>query len=148
MKSDSLRLSLPRHKTVRGYRVTRAPLGRFLSALSLLGDFPQELMQSLMPGGDIRELLLSVRHCNAKLLWQLLGRALKVAPEQTLRLVAALADISWESLLNDPDMGLDGLCELVLAWWEVNNLDGFFAKAGALRTRIGTLAGTKAGSSV
>ncbi len=141
----SIRLSLPRSRKVRGYEVTRAPLGRFLDALALLGDFPYALAEGI--GGGPQELLQALKRCDAKLLWQLAGRALKVAPAETVRLIAALTQIDEERLLNDAALGLDGLCELVLAWAEVNDIENFFRQASSLGRLRRTLAKQKTGCS-
>lgn len=137
---DSLRLSLPKAKIVRGCRVERVPLGRFLEALAALGDFPEELARCLMPEGDPRALLQALKACDAKLLWRLLGRALQLAPGRVVGLVATLTGVPRQRLENDPAIGLCGLAELVAAWAEVNDVEGFFRQAGALAGRWRALA--------
>lgn len=142
-----LRLSLPREKSVHGYTITRAPLGRFLDALAALGDFPDTLAEGLLGGGDMRELLTTLKSCDAKLLWRLAGRALKIAPAETVRLIATLTQIDEERLLNDERLGLEGLCEIVLAWAELNDIEGFFQQASGIVRLWRTLATRRDGRS-
>lgn len=144
LKRNTAQLSLSASKTVRGYEITRAPLGRFLEALELLSDFPEELAQSLLDGGDMRALLKALKNCDEKLLWRLVGRALRVAPTQLIELLATLSQIDAERLRNDPAIGLDGLVEIVAAWLELNDFSGFFHNVSELAAEWRSL--TKTGS--
>ena len=63
-------------------------------------------------------------------------------------LIAALTEIPEDTLRNDPQIGADGLLEIVDAFLEVNAAENFIRAAGRLRQHIGRLAATlKPGSS-
>ncbi len=137
-KTDSIGLSLPQSQTVRGYEIHRAPLGTFLQTVKQLQDFPEQMMKSLFPGMDLQAILLALKTSDSDFLGKLIVRALSIVPEQALKLIAKLTDIPETKLKSDPQIGIDGLAEIVLAWFEVNQIENF------MRTASGLLAKTKA----
>lgn len=147
-KQDSISQSLPGKKMVRGYEMRRAPLGAFLQAMKQLQDFPAMLMESVFQGQSVDEILLSLKTADSKLLITIFTRALAVAPEQLLTLIADLSGISQSELKDDPNIGLDGLVEIIAAWMEVNDIENFTRTASGLWAKAKALAGTKAGSNV
>jgi hypothetical protein len=139
---NSIDVSLPRSVMVRGCEVRRMPLGRYLQAIRLLETFPRETAEKLVPGGDIAGMLDALRTLDRGKLIDLALKALAVVPAQMVALIAALTDIPQEKLLGDEQIGPDGLCEIVEAWLEVNDIENFIRAAGRVRRKIGRFAAT------
>lgn len=138
---ESINLSLPQSRNVRGYEISRAPLGAFLQAIKQLQDFPELLMRSLFPDMNLQEILLALKTSDADFLGQAFVRILSIAPEQALRLIARLTGVPENKLKSDPDIGVDGLMDIVVAWYEVNQIENFMRAARSLWTRTKALAG-------
>ncbi len=140
----SIDLSLPAARTVRGYEIGRMPIGRFLAAARRIDGLPQEVLRRLFPGAqDAARALASL---DREGLIALCARALTVLPDEAVTVFAELAGLDEQALRDDPNVGLDGLMEMIGAWMEVNNLENFMSAARALwqRARAGR---TGAGSS-
>ncbi|HPJ01773.1 MAG TPA: hypothetical protein PKU80_02905 [Candidatus Limiplasma sp.] len=145
---NSIDVSLPRSVTVRGQVIRRMPLGRYLQAIRMLEGFPREVAMRLVPDGTIAAALEALKTLDREKLLDLLLKALTVVPEQMVGLIAALTEIPEDTLWNDPQIGADGLLEIVDAFLEVNAAENFIRAAGRLRQHIGRLAATlKPGSS-
>ena len=73
----------------------------------------------------------------------LCARALTVLPDEAVTVFAELAGLDEKALRDDPNVGLDGLLEMIEAWMEVNNLENFIGAARALwrRARAGRTGG-------
>ena len=73
-----------------------------------------------------------------------IGRFLRAARRiDGVPLFAELAGLDEKALRDDPNVGLDGLLEMIEAWMEVNNLENFIGAARALwrRARAGRTGG-------
>lgn len=119
----SVSMSLPRSKTIRGYEIKRAPLGAYLQAVQSLEGFPAKLMDALFPGASLDEIIGALKGCTQDMLVQLFTRALTALPVEMVELIAQLTGIDRVKLVEDADIGLDGLAEIVYAWVEVNQLE-------------------------
>ncbi len=145
---NSIDISLPRSVTVRGQEIKRMPLGRYLQAIRTLESFPREVAAKLVPEGDVSKVLETLKTLDRAKLVALALKALTVVPEQTVKLIAVLTEIPEDTLLNDAQIGADGLLEIVSVFLEVNAAENFIRAAGRLRQTIGRLAATlKPGSS-
>ena len=96
--------------------------------------------------GGRRTLVRALASLDREGLIALCARALAVLPDEAVRVFAELAGLDEQALRDDPNVGLDGLMEMIGAWMEVNNLENFMSAARALwqRARAGR---TGAGSS-
>lgn len=133
---STVSVSVPSEVRVRGYVVKRMPLGRYLTAMQLLGTLPGELMEVCFPGQSIQDVIAALRGADGGTLAAWLTKLLAVAPERLIGLLSALLDITEQELLDDAALGLDGLIDLVNAWIEVNNLAGFLKAVQALGTQV------------
>ncbi len=139
-------LSLPGVRKVRGYEIKRMPIGAYIAALEKLQNFPAEAMAAVFPGMDADAILKSLKAVDTAMIGQLAVRAFTSLPKQAAALIAELTSIPEDKLLNDPDIGLDGLVEIIGAWLEVNNIENFIAAARSLMARAKTqAAGTSKG---
>ena len=131
-RDDGAATSLPRGKRVRGYLVRRLPLGALITALETLQAVPKELCEALFPSLGWERAMLRLKRCDRATLTELLPRLIAVAPRSLVRLTAALIETDEGRLLEDPLLGADGLCELLLAWLDVNGAENFSKAAGRL----------------
>lgn len=141
MANKTENLSLPKTVTVRGIAVQRLPLGGYLQALQLLEGIPGELMKLCFPEESLSEVINHFKQADEGLLERMLTNALLSAPKYVIQVVAQLLTVPEERLLEDAQIGLDGLVELVSAWVEVNGLLDFMPAVrklqGTFRTALG-----------
>lgn len=145
-KRTSATLSLPETRKVRGYIIRRMPIGKYLEAMNTLQDMPEQLLRALFPDMGLMELLANLKTMDADGLQQLVGRALAVAPEYIVKLIASLAGIDPLDMLEDERIGLSGLMEIVTAWLEVNEIENFMHAARSLWGKAKKVAAAKTGS--
>lgn len=136
--------SIPQARKVRGYLIQRMPIGRFLAAVRELSDLPMTLARALFPDAD--SALEKLKTLTRADLETMATRAFTVLPAEAVRVFSAVSDIPEEKLLNDPNVGLDGLCEMADAWLEVNGIENFMQTARTLTAKVRAAAGTKPGS--
>jgi len=151
LTKNTAALSLPQNRTVRGYEVKRLALGGYLRAIDLLQGFPTDLMEACFPGDGLKEILEKLKRLDAALLESVLGGALLTASEMVIRLAAELTGIDEQALRGDPDVGLDGLVEILTAWAEVNSIADFMPAVrrliGKMRAAVGSSPKPNTGSS-
>ena len=123
--------------TVRGYEIGRMPIGRFLRAARRIDGVPQEVLARLFP--DAEDAVRALASLDRAGLIGLCARAVTVLPDEAVTVFAELAGLDEKDLRDDPNVGLDGLLEMIEAWMEVNNLENFIGAARALwrRARAG-----------
>ena len=138
---DSAALSLRQSETVRGYEIRRLPLGEYLRALDALRNAPKALFAACFPGEDAAQVLTRLSRIDADGLGELLLRAMTVVPGEAVRLIAQLTGVPEEKLLGDPQIGLDGVAQMMEAFWRINGLGNFTQAArraaAALRESAG-----------
>ena len=138
---DSAALSLCQSETVRGYEIRRLPLGEYLRELDALRNAPKALFAACFPGEDAAQVLTRLSRIDADGLGELLLRAMTVVPGEAVRLVGVLTGVPEERLLGDPQIGLDGMAQMLEAFWRINGLGNFTQAArraaAAVRAGIG-----------
>lgn len=139
---DSISLSLPVARNVRGYMIRRMPLGAYLQAIQTIKDFPRDIAARMIPEGDLGTLLEQLKHVDRNMMIDLLLKAVAVVPEQMFALIARLTGIPQKKLLTDEAIGADGLAEILDAWLEVNGAENFLRAASHAGQTIKTLAAT------
>ena len=141
MNRDRVALSLTESETVRGYEIRRLPLGEYLRALDALRQAPRTLLAACFPGEDASQALARLAHIDADGLGELMLRAMAVVPGEAVRLIAQLTGVPEEKLLGDPQIGLDGVAQMMEAFWRINGLGNFTQAArraaAALRESAG-----------
>ena len=120
-----LNKSLPQSRKVRGYTLTRLPLEGYLNAIDRLQNIPGGLMEACFPGKDIVDILDELKTLNQEKLTRLIGSLFTAVPVYAVRLIAELTGIEEQELLQDRNIGLDGLAEIVETFWELNGLSNF-----------------------
>ncbi len=144
---DSISMSIPEEKTIRGYAIKRLPLGAYLKALQQIQTFPRDVIARLIPDGDVGKLLEKLKGIDRSGIADLFLQAATVIPEQAMPMIAQLTGIPQKKLLTDPAIGADGLAEILDAWLEVNGAENFLRAASHAGKTIRALAATlRAGS--
>lgn len=145
-RPDSISVSLPKTRKARGYTITRMPLGAYLQALKEIQDFPKEAVEAVFPGMSLDAILATLKSCDTDMIGQMFVRLLTVLPERAIMLISALTGIEEAALLEDADIGLDGLAEIVTVWLEVNQIENFTRAARALTDSVKGMLAAKSGS--
>ena len=114
--------SLPGGKLVRGYVISRLPLGEYLAALDALQNLPVDLLSACFPGASLDQALQTLKTLDEKALVRLVTGMAGAGAPYALMLVSRFSGIPEKELRDDPAIGLDGLAEIVRAIWEVNGL--------------------------
>ena len=136
MPKNTIAVSLPKARTVRGYAIERMPIGRMLAAMQTLQDAPTELVRLLFPEGKKDDVIREITSMTKERFQALLLRAAATLPDYIVRVFAQLSGIAEERLLNDPAIGLDGLVEMIDAWIEVNGIANFIRTSGELWIKV------------
>jgi len=128
-EKDKVMLSLPTAQRVCGYEIKKMPIGPYLKALERLKSMPEDLMAAAFPGMSLQEVLDSLSTLGDKDLTGIVMNLMVVVPEYILGLVAELTGIDEDNLINDENIGLDGIVEIILTFIEVNRLGKFIEGA-------------------
>jgi hypothetical protein len=131
---ESVRLSVGASKRVRGHEVKRMPLGAWLKAAERIDGLADEVIGACFPGFTADEMLNSLIKIDADGLKTVVARLAAVAPKHIIGIVADLSGIPLDTLVNDPEIGLDGLFEVVQAVAEVNRLGEIQARFANILT--------------
>ncbi len=128
---NTITLSLPKTKHVRGYAIRKLPLGAYAEALEAINTMPADLIRSCFPEaeGDPFQGLSSL---TGDALISILTRALAAVPSHAFALLSNLLEIDVETLKTDRAIGLDGIAEMLSAWVEVNDVENFLKAVHAL----------------
>lgn len=112
--------SLPAGKLVRGHTIPRLPVGSYMEAVQALKNLPVDLISACFPGKTLSEALGELKSLDEQALMRLVVNIAGSGVPYVLGIIAQFSGIAEKDLLEDPDIGLDGLVEIVQAIWEVN----------------------------
>lgn len=129
-------LSLAQEKEVRGYLIRRLPLGAYIKAAQSLQSLPDTVLEALFPGEDAKSALLKLRHLTPETAVGAIARGLTALPTPLLKVCALLTGVPEHALRDDPEIGADGLMEMLEAVVEVNHLGNFTKAVWALSARL------------
>lgn len=136
MSNNSIHLSIPQSRTVRGYEIRRLPLGKYLQMIDALSGLPQELMRAAYPGKTEMQALAELKILTANDIPALFLRLMTAMPVRAMQLLSLATGIDEETLENDERIGLDGAAEMVEAVIEVNGLTNFLQAARAITAQV------------
>ena len=135
-KKTSAALSIPMSETVRGYKIERLPLGKYMQALEALRSAPEAIMQACFPGMDAAQILARLKVLDKDALIALMMRAIAVVPGEAVNLLSLLAGVSQAALLDDAAIGLDGAAEMLEAFWRLNGIENFTQAAARMAAQF------------
>ena len=135
-KKTSAALSIPMSETVRGYKIERLPLGKYMQALEALRSAPEAIMQACFPGMDAAQILARLKVLDKDALIALMMRAIAVVPGEAVNLLSLLTGVSQAALLDDAAIGLDGAAEMLEAFWRLNGIENFTQAAARMAAQF------------
>ena len=124
---ESVELSTGRYKDVCGYRVHKMHLGAWLKATKRLAGLSKELLAAIFPGKSLDVVLNELSGIDTDGFFVLVSTAIDRCSELVIELVAEISGIPQAELLDNPDIGLNGLMKIIKACIEVNELGEFAA---------------------
>lgn len=133
---DKLVLSIPKVKKVCGYEIQKLPIGGYLTALERVKSLPEDFLAKCFPNKNVEEILNMFTELDAALLTEMVTALFITAPAYIVGFVAELTGIPEEKLLNDPNIGISGFGDIILAFLEVNELGKFISVAGEISQKI------------
>lgn len=126
MVKDLFRKSIPQSKIIHGIEIKKLPLGAYLNAIDSIKNLPEILLSKSFPGLTPNQVLEKFKKMDEDMLIEVAGNLLVSVPEQALRFIAALIGVEYERLRDDPDIGLNGIKDIIKEFWRANDLKNFF----------------------
>lgn len=139
-KDKSINMSVPQARVLHGVKICKLPIARYIAVLREIDNIPALILGDVFPDiNNAAELTSKLAGLDRTAVLELVGRLLKVVPEQFCRIVSDLLDIPSERLL-DPQctnaLSLSELLDIILAFIEVNDMSGFFQNVQSLKTKL------------
>ena len=125
----SLRASVPQNKTLYGVEIRKVPIGKYLDIIEKNENLPAVLLEKLFPGKGLQDIIDFFITVNTEDLSALLSKSLMVLPGELLHLLSDLYGIEERRLFDiDCENPLTPyeLTEIIKAFWELNDMTGFF----------------------
>lgn len=137
-RNKSLKISAPKEKNLYGVCIRKLPIAKYISFLRAAEELPQILICKLFPDTDINGILEYLKGLDKDKLLDLLTRLLAVVPEELMGLLSELLGIPKERLTEDrsDSLSLAELLEIILEFWELNDMSGFFVTARQLAGKM------------
>lgn len=123
-KKDMSEVSVPLGHELHGVKIRKLPNGAYIKALNAVQNLPEILLKGCFPGQNIDDILKFFGDIDTDGLVMLAGKLLSVVPEQFLKLISELLDISCEKLIDE--LSPNETREILKAFWEVNDMSPFF----------------------
>jgi hypothetical protein len=136
MLKDFFRKSLPKTSNVNGIEIKKLPLGAYLDAIDSIKNLPEVLLKGSFPGMTTDQVIEKFKKIDEKLLFELAGNLMVQVPEQALHFVAKLIGVPYETLRNDPNIGLNGLKNILKEFWRINDMSDFFQDVSKVVTSL------------
>lgn len=147
-KEKSLKVSLPKAKTVHGIEIKKVPIGVYLNAMSELEELPGQIINTLFPGKTITDILAEFTTITDDKIIAVALRLLGVVPEQIIKALALILGVDKDEIINR--LTPKELCDVIQEYWKMNDMTDFFGVVSGLiksKLKLPTLnAGSKSGS--
>ena len=145
-KNTSADMSLPKGKIVHGIEIKKVPVGKYLSAMRELEDLPGKIISDLFPGKSLDAIMSTFSEATDDTVINLAMTLLRVAPEHAIDALAVILSLDGDRIRNE--LTPKELCDVVRAFWELNDMTDFFGDvSGLIKKLLPTLTnGSKSGS--
>ena len=90
-------------------------------------NLPELLLHKSFPGLTPDQVLTKFKKMDQDMLIEVAGNLLVAVPEQALRFISALISVEYEQLRDDPDIGLNGIKDIIKEFWKINDMQSFFS---------------------
>ena len=138
-KDKSIHMSIPKSYELYGVTIRKLPIAKYIAVLREVNDLPSLLLGELFPeGSNLNDSLERLQNLDRSTTLALIGRLLKVVPEEFCKILSELLEIPEERLL-DPScenpLSLSELAEIIEAFWKVNDMSDFLMTVQSLSRR-------------
>ncbi len=137
-KDKSLKMSLDRPKTLYGVKIEKLPVGRYLDAMRSITDPINTILETMYPGKNLDEIMESFgKTASGDFRKNILDMILS-APTAMCEIIGTVLGIPTERLTGEGEdaLSLNELIEILIAFWDKNDLSGFFARGRILIQRM------------
>ncbi|MDR2504946.1 MAG: hypothetical protein LBD16_02445 [Oscillospiraceae bacterium] len=135
--------SIPISKTVRGYEIKRMPLGKYIKFTQQLKEVSNDITAHVLSN---KAALAQLMQTPATTLPLIAFDIVASIPDKLFPILETIFDIPKAVLEEDAAIGLDGLCDMLLAFAEVNRIENFTKAAKTVAAKAKTmLQGVSAG---
>ncbi len=137
-RNKSLQISAPKEKNLYGVCIRKLPIAKYISFLRAAEELPQILIGKMFPDTGVNGIVEYLKGLDKDKVFDLLTRLLAVVPEELMGLLSELLDIPKERLTEDTpsSLSLAELLEIISAFWELNDMSGFFVTARRLAGKM------------
>ena len=140
-------MSIPKSYSLYGVTIRKLPIAKYIAVLREVNDLPSLLLGELFPeGSNLNDSLERLQNLDRSTTLALIGRLLKVVPEEFCKILSQLLNIPEERLLDvdcQNPLSLSELAEIIEAFWKVNDMSDFFMTVQSM-SRKATPARSKA----
>lgn len=138
-KDKSIHMSIPKSYSLYGVTIRKLPIAKYIAVLREVNDLPSLLLGELFPeGSNLNDALERLQNIDRSTTLALIGRLLKIVPEEFCKVLSQLLDISEERLLDvncENPLSLSELTEIIEAFWKVNDMSDFLMTVQSLSRR-------------
>lgn len=135
-KDKSIHMSIPKSYSLYGVTIRKLPIAKYIAVLREVNDLPSLLLGELFPeGSNLNDALERLQNIDRSTTLALIGRLLKIVPEEFCKVLSQLLDISEERLLDvncENPLSLSELTEIIEAFWKVNDMSDFLMTVQSL----------------
>lgn len=135
-KDKSIHMSIPKSYSLYGVTIRKLPIAKYIAVLREVNDLPSLLLGELFPeGSNLNDSLERFQNIDRSTTLALIGRLLKIVPEEFCKVLSQLLDISEERLLDvncENPLSLSELTEIIEAFWKVNDMSDFLMTVQSL----------------
>ena len=137
-KDKSLKMSLDRPKTLYGVKIEKLPVGRYLDAMRSITDPVNTILETMYPGKSMSEIMEQLSGTSPGDFRKNILNVLLAAPTAMCEIIGTVLKIPAERLTGEGEdaLSLNELVEVLLAFWEKNDLSDFFANGRTLIQRM------------
>lgn len=138
-KDKSIHMSIPKSYSLYGVTIRKLPIAKYIAVLREVNDLPSLLLGELFPeGSNLNDSLERLQNLDRSTTLALIGRLLKVVPEEFCKILSQLLNIPEERLLDvdcQNPLSLSELAEIIEAFWKVNDMSDFLTTVQSLNRR-------------
>lgn len=135
-KDKSIHMSIPKSYELYGVTIRKLPIAKYIAVLREVNDLPSLLLGELFPeGSNLNDSLERLQNLDRSTTLALIGRLLKVVPEEFCKILSELLEIPEERLLDpycENPLSLSELTEIIEAFWKVNDMSDFLMTVQSL----------------
>ena len=138
MSKSNDELSLNKSVKMYGVEIKKMPCGKYFEALQTLKNLPEDFIKEL---SDNKQDFTLSEMFKLENLIDLITKLMLIAPKFLFSFLSKLLDVD-ETIIRD-ELSPTELIEICKKFWEINNLESFFAQMKPIMNKITTQIGFK-----